>query len=91
MIILGLKEEGQELLQTHELLYERLKSIPSSRELTYNIDIQEDLRIGKPRFKNRYYEWLKEIYKKLRNHLQDVWEFFDKYSHWVDNLINLLE
>jgi len=85
-----LKEEGQELLEAHEKLYTDLKEIPSSRELTFRVDIEENLRIGKPRFAKRYLQWPKELYGKLRDHLQDVWKFFDKYSHWVDSSLMAL-
>ena len=90
MFYMQLKEEGEELLNAHKKLYYNLKEIPSARELTFRVDLEENLRIGKPRFASRYLEWPKELYGRLRDHLQDVWKFFDKYSHWVDSSLMAL-
>jgi len=84
------KEQGLELLKTHEELYNKLIKIPSSRELTYRVEIENNLRIGKPRFANRHYNWSKELYVRFRDHLEDIWEFFDNYSHWVTNSLMAL-
>lgn len=77
--------EGNRLLNTHGILYKKLVQIPEIREMTFRIDIEENLDIGKPRFKPKHYSWPKELLKDLRDHLQDVWNYFETYSHWVDN------
>ena len=83
--------EGMSLIKTHILLFKILIPIPEAREMLFRIDIEENLNIGKPRFKNRHYSWPKELLKDLRDFLEDVWYYFDKYSHWIDNsLISLI-
>jgi hypothetical protein len=78
-------EDGNCLLKKHRILSENLIQIPETREIMFRIDIEENLNIGKPRFKNRYYSWPKDLLKDLRDHLEDIWNYFDKYSHWIDN------
>jgi len=83
--------EGNKLLNTHGILYKKLVQIPEIRELMFRIDTEENLNIGKPRFKNKHYSWPKELLKDLRDHLEDIWHYFDKYSHWIENsLISLI-
>lgn len=87
----NIREVGNNVLQKHAILYNKLIQIPESRELIFRIDIEKDLNIGKPRFINRKYTWSKELLKELHDHLEDVWSFFDSYSHWVDNsLISII-
>jgi len=78
-------EEGNSLLKKHRILFKKLIQIPETREIMFRIDIEENLNIGKPRFKNRHYSWPKDLLKDLRDHLEDIWNYFDKYSHWIDN------
>lgn len=80
-------EEGSFLLKQHKTLFSELSQIPNVREMTFRIDRIEDLMIGKPRFKNRYYLWSNNLLTKLRDHLEDVWVFFNTYSHWIDDTI----
>ncbi len=77
--------EGNSLLKKHRILFKKLIQIPETREIMFRIDIEENLNIGKPRFKNRHYSWPKDLLKVLRDHLEDTWNYFDKYSHWIDN------
>ena len=77
--------EGNRLLNIHGILYKKLVQIPEIRDLTFRIDAEENLNIGKPRFKNKHYSWPRELLNDLRDHLEEVWNYFDKYSHWVDN------
>jgi len=89
---LDIKSEGKALLETHKELYEQLIKIPENRELTYVEEIKEDIKIGKPRFKNPKYQWSKNLLSDLRDHLQNIWNFFEKYSYWFDNtMIPLLD
>jgi len=84
-------ETGNNLLKKHEKLFKKLIHNPETRELTFRIDIEDGLNIGKPRFKNRNYLWPDDLLTELRDHLEDVWNFFDTFSHWIDNsLISLL-
>jgi len=89
---LDIKSEGKALLETHKELYENLIEIPENREMTYVEEIKESVKIGKPRFKNPKYQWSKNLLVDLRNHLQNIWNFFKKYSYWFDDtLIPLLD
>lgn len=84
-------ENGNNLLKKHGNLLKKLIHIPKTREITFRIDFKENLNIGKPRFKNRHYLWPDDLLTKLRDHLEDVWNFFDAYSHWIDNsLLSLI-
>lgn len=80
-------DKGKFLLKQHRNLYSELTQIPKSREISFRIDMINGLKIGKPRFKNRYYLWPNELLTNLRDHLEDVWIFFNTYSHWIDETI----
>jgi len=80
-------EKGKLLLKQHEEIYSKLIQIPKDREMTYRIDTIENKKIGKPRFKNRYYPWPNDLIVKLRDHLEEIWVFFNTYSHWIDETI----
>ena len=89
---MDIKSEGKAILETHMELYEQLIKIPNNREMTYVEEIKEDIKIGKPRFKNPKYQWSKNLLVDLRDHLQNIWNFFEKYSYWFDDtLIPLLD
>ncbi len=91
MNLSDITERGNNLLEHHGNLFNRLKSIPETREMTFRIDIEGDLNIGKPRFKKRHYLWPNDLLTELRDHLEDIWNFFDVFSHWIDNsLISLI-
>ncbi len=92
MITLDIKSEGEALLEAHKNLYELLIKIPENRKMTYLEEIKKGVKIGKPRFKNPKYQWTKNLLVDLRDHLQNIWNFFDKYSYWFDDtLIPLLD
>lgn len=82
--------EAQELIEKHTLLYEKLVKIPEIRNLIYRVDIEKGNAIGKPRFDPKEYQWPKELYNKLRNHLQEIRNFFDSHSYWFDNSLRSL-
>ena len=89
---MNIKSEGETLLKSHKQLYKQLIEIPENREMTYVEEIKEGVKIGKPRFKNPKYQWSKNLLVDLRDHLQNIWNFFDKYSYWFDDtLIPLLD
>ena len=89
---MDIKSEGQALLRSHNELYEKLFEIPKNRKMIYIEEIEKSFKIGKPRFKKPKYQWSKNILVSLRNHLQTIWKFFNKYSYWFDDtLIPLLE
>ena len=51
----------------------------------------EDVKVGKPRFKNPKYQWITSLLVEVRDHIQNIWNFFSKYSYWFDDtLIPLL-
>ena len=82
--------EAQKLIEKHNLLYEELIKIPEIRHMTYRIDVENGNSIGNPRFEPRDYQWPKELYRDLRNHLQDLRNFFDTYSYWFDNSLRFI-
>ena len=84
---MDIKLEGEKLLVTHFNLYKRLKEIPNKREIEFREEIKDGKRFGKPRFKKSEYEWDKDLLKELRDHLQDLWNFFEKYNYWLDETI----
>jgi len=61
------------------------------------IKIRSKIKAGKvfnelEGFKNPKYQWSKNLLVDLRDHLQQIWNFFDKYSYWFDDtLIPLLD
>ena len=88
---MDIKLEGDTLLENHKKLYKQLIEIPEKREMTYVEEIKEGVKVGKPRFKYPKFQWTKNLLVDLRNHLQNIWNFFDKYSYWFDDtLIPLL-
>jgi len=89
---MDIKSEGQVLLKNHKKLYEQLIEIPEKREMIYLEEIEEGVKVGKPRFKNPKYQWSKSLLVEVRDHLQDIRNFFDNYSYWFDDtLIPLLD
>ena len=88
---MDIKSEGNTLLENHKKLYKQLIEIPDKREIEYIEEIEEGVKVGKPRFKNPKYQWSTSLLVELRDHLQNIWNFFDKYSYWFDStLIPLL-
>lgn len=89
---MDIKSDGKTLLEAHKKLYNQLIELPENREMTYTEDMEEGIRVGKPRFKNSKYQWSKNLLVKLRDHLQNIWNFFDRYSYWFDaTLLPLLD
>lgn len=89
---MDIKSEGQALLENHKKLYEQLIEIPEKREMIYIEEIEESVKVGKPRFKKPLYQWSKSLLVEVRDHLQDIRNFFDNYSYWFDDtLIPLLD
>ena len=64
--------EGEALFETHKKLYEYLIEIPEKREMTYVEEMEEGVKIGKPRFKNPKYKWSTSLLVDLRDHLQKI-------------------
>ena len=88
---MDIKSEGKTLLDNHKKLYEQLIEIPEKREMIYIEEIKEGVKVGKPRFKNPKYQWFTSLLVDVRDHLQNIWNFFDRYSYWFDDtLIPLL-
>jgi len=88
---LDIKSEGNILLENHKKLCKQLIEIPNKRELEYIEDIENGVKVGKPRFKIPKFQWSTGLLVNLRDHLQNIWNFFDKYSYWFDDtLIPLL-
>lgn len=84
---MDIKLEGEKLLTTHLNLYKKLLGIPDKREIEFREELKDGKRFGKPRFIKSQYEWDIELLKKLRDHLQDLWNFFYKYNYWLDETI----
>ncbi|MHA1248661.1 MAG: hypothetical protein ACTSRP_01585 [Candidatus Helarchaeota archaeon] len=87
MVQSDIKIEGRKLLEEHHSLFKELIKIPDKREVIYREEIKPIGKIGKPRFKNPKYKWEKNLLVRLRNHLQNIWNFFEKYSFWFDDTI----
>lgn len=83
----NIETEGKDLLEKHHKLFNLLINIPKSRKMIFRIDNINGNRIGKPRFEPAEYLWPPELFNQLRDHLQDIWNFFEKYSYWFDESI----
>jgi len=81
---MGIEEIHKKLLANHEILISDLQDIPLQRNMIYREDIQETNKIGKPRFDPPIYQWNPDLYTGIRDHLQDLWNFFESYSNWMD-------
>ncbi|MHA1755152.1 MAG: hypothetical protein ACTSVV_00175 [Promethearchaeota archaeon] len=87
---MDIKSEGALLLQNHKKLYKELIEIPEKREMRYVEEKGDGYKIGKPRFKNPKFQWSSSLLVNLRNHLQKIWNFFEKYSYWFDDTLRPL-
>ncbi len=88
---MDIKSEGIKLLDNHKKLYEQLIEIPQKREMMYIEEMEGSIKVGKPRFRNPKYQWIPILLVDVRDHLQNIWNFFSKYSFWFDcTLIPLL-
>jgi len=88
---MDIKSVGKTLLDYHSKLYEQLIQIPEKREIIYIKEMEGGVKVGKPRFKNPKYQWSMRLLVDVRDHLQNIWNFFDRYSYWFDDtLIPLL-
>ena len=88
---MDIKSEGKALSTNHKKLYEQLIEIPEKREMIYIEEMEGGVKVGKPRFKNPKYQWSTSLLVEVRDHLQNIWNFFDRYSYWFDDtLIPLL-
>ncbi len=87
---MDIKSEGEKLLSTHSKLYSRLIMIPDKREIEFREEFEDGKWFGKPRFKKPKFKWDKHLLKDLRNHIQDMWNFFEYYNYWLDNTILVL-
>ena len=89
---MDIKKKGKALLEDHKKFYDQLIEIPKEREMIYTEELEEGIRIGKPRFKDSKYQWSTSLLVNLRDHLQNIRNFFDKYSYWFDEtLLPLLD
>lgn len=84
---MNIKIEGQKLLDSHSDLNRPLNELLENRELTYRVEINDDLVIAKPRFKKPLLEWPPKLLKDVHDHLQYIWNFFYYHSFWFDNTI----
>jgi len=82
-----IKKIGREILKNHKKFYDKLIKIPKSRKIVYREEINKGRLIGKPRFEKKKYQWDEKLQVELRNHLQEVWNFFDQFSYWFDESI----
>jgi len=84
---MDIKSEGVKLLSTHIKLYSGLIKIPDKRQIEFREEFTDGKWFGKPRFRRPKYKWEKEQFKNIRNHLQDIWNFFEKYNYWFDETV----
>ncbi len=87
---MSVQTEGKELLKMHKKLFEKLIQIPEKRDLIYRKEIVNNELIGKPRFKERELNWSQTLLIELRDHLQELWNYFQLYSYWLDKSLLLL-
>ncbi len=87
---MSFQTEGKELLKRHKELFEKLILIPESRHLIYHEELDNNKLIGKPRFKEREFDWPQDLLIELRDHLQELWHYFQLYSYWLDSSLLLL-
>ena len=87
---MSLKFESESLLKEHNELFFELIKIPEEREITFHIDNDNGHQIAKPRFQPPLYNWPDNILTRFRNHLQHIWNFFETYSYWFDDMIKPL-
>jgi len=85
-----IQSEGKNLLKRHASLYKELIQIPEKRKIIYREEKEKNKVIGKPRFKEKEYSWPKQILIEIRNHLQELWNYFEQHSYWLDPSLLLL-
>lgn len=78
------KKEGDKILLEHRELKPILQAIPEQRQMQYREETRNGLIIGKPRFLPERYSWEPNLVTRLKNHLQNVWNYFETYSYWFD-------
>jgi hypothetical protein len=89
---MGIKEDGEKILQNHNLLFKKLYAIPQNRAMKYHEELKDELLLGKPRFTERILTWNTQDLTELHNHLQNIWDFFQVNSYWFDDgLKHLIE
>lgn len=86
-INLDIKSEGKKLLIKHSKLYKKLEFIPNEREIEFREEFIDGKWFGKPRFIRPKYQWDELLFTELRNYLQEIWIFFEKYNYWLDETI----
>lgn len=87
---MNIHSEGKVLLEKHTELSKKLVLIPENRKMTYREEYDNTNLIGKPRFKEKEYNWPKRLLIELRDHLQELWNYFKLYSYWLDSSLLLL-
>ena len=87
---MSIQTEGKELLKRHKKLFEELIQIPERRDFIYHEELDNNILIGKPRFKEKEFDWSQDLLIQLRDHLQGLWNYFQLYSYWLDSSLLLL-
>jgi len=87
---MGIHSEGKRLIERHNNLYKELIQIPEKRKMIYREEIDNNKLIVKPRFKEKEYNWPKQLLIDLRDHLQELWNYYELYSYWLDSSLMLL-
>ena len=87
---MGIHSEGKRLIERHNNLYKELIQIPEKRKMIYREEIDNNKLIVKPRFKEKEYNWPKQLLIDLRDHLQELWNYYELYSYWLDPSLMLL-
>lgn len=86
---MDIQSADKKLLEDHELLFNELKQIPKTRAMTYHTERSEGHLIAKPRFDPPNYVWPSKLLSKVQNHLQKIWDFFER-SQGVDTITRAL-
>ena len=84
---MSVKSIGEALLRDHNDLFFELIKIPEGRNMQFQIVEENGHQIGKPRFDPPVYSWPPDLLTRFRNHLQQIWYFFDSYAFWFDDTL----
>ena len=87
---MDIHSEGKRLIERHSSIYKNLITIPENREMVYREEMDNNNVMGKPRFKEKELNWPKKLLIALRDHLQELWNYFELYSYWLDSSLLLL-
>jgi len=84
---MDIKSEGKKVLSKHSELYNKLIKIPDERKVEFREEFEGKKWFGKPRYIQPKYQWDAQLFTELRNHLQEIWNFFERSNYWLDETV----